>query len=43
MNFNQAVELYKKNPETLNEVTEKLLNEMTLKEKVRLMRYLYEA
>ena len=39
MNFNQAVEIYKKNPvsETLNEVAEKLLGEMTLKEKVRLM------
>ena len=39
MNFNQAIEIYKKNPvaETLNEVTEKLLAEMTLKEKVRLM------
>lgn len=39
MNFNQAVEIYKNNPvsETLNEVTEKLLGEMTLKEKVRLM------
>ena len=39
MNFNQAIEIYKKNPvsETLNEVTEKLLGEMTLKEKVRLM------
>lgn len=39
MNFNQAIETYKKNPEnkTLNEVAEKLLNEMTLKEKVRLM------
>ena len=39
MNFNQAIETYTKNPEnkTLNEVAEKLLNEMTLKEKVRLM------
>ena len=39
MNFNQATEAYKKSPtsETLNEVTQKLLNEMTLKEKVRLM------
>ncbi len=39
MNFNQAIEIYKKNPvsETLDDVTEKLLNEMTLKEKVRLM------
>ncbi len=39
MNFNQAIEAYIKNPvkETLNDVTEKLLNEMTLKEKVRLM------
>ncbi len=39
MNFNQAIEIYKKNPvaETLNDVTEKLLSEMTLKEKVRLM------
>lgn len=39
MNFNQAIEIYKKNPvsETLNDVTEKLLNEMTLKEKVRMM------
>ncbi len=39
MNFSQAIEIYKKNPtaETLNEVTEKFLSEMTLKEKVRLM------
>ena len=39
MNFNQAVEEYKKNPvsETLNEVAEKLLNEMTLKEKLHTM------
>ncbi len=39
MNFNQAMEIYKKNPvrKTLDEVTEKLLDEMTLKEKVRLM------
>ena len=39
MNFNQAIEIYEKNPiaETLNEVTEKLLAEMTLKEKVRMM------
>lgn len=39
MNFNQAIEIYKKNRtnETLNEVTQKLLDEMTLKEKVRLM------
>ncbi len=39
MNFSQALEAYKRNPvsETLNEVTQKLLNEMTLKEKVRLM------
>lgn len=39
MNFRQAVELYKNNPtsETLNEVSEKLLQEMTLKEKMRIM------
>ncbi len=39
MNFNQAMEAYKKSPtsETLNEITQKLLNEMTLREKVRLM------
>ncbi|MBQ2828548.1 MAG: glycoside hydrolase family 3 C-terminal domain-containing protein [Clostridia bacterium] len=39
MNFNQAIELYKKNPtsEVLNEVAEKLLAEMTLKEKLRTM------
>ena len=39
MNFNQAIEIYKKNPvsETLNKVTKELLDEMTLKEKVRLM------
>lgn len=39
MNFNQAIETYKKKRtnETLNEVTQKLLDEMTLKEKVRLM------
>lgn len=39
MNFSQAVEKYKGNPtvETLGKVTEELLNEMTLKEKVRLM------
>ncbi len=39
MNFNQAIELYKKNPvsENLTEVAEKLLSEMTLKEKMRLM------
>lgn len=39
MNFNQAVEIYKKSPvsETLNKVTKELLDEMTLKEKVRLM------
>jgi beta-glucosidase len=39
MNFNQAIEIYKKNPvsETLDDVTEKLLDEMTLKEKVRMM------
>ena len=39
MNFNQAIEIYRKNPvsKTLDDVTEKLLNEMTLKEKVRMM------
>ena len=39
MNFNTALELYKNNPDTatLNDVTEKLLAEMTLKEKIRLM------
>ncbi len=39
MNFNQAIETYKKNPvsETLNEVAEKLLSEMTLKEKLHTM------
>ncbi len=39
MNFNQATVLYQKNPtsETLNEVAEKLLSEMTLKEKLRTM------
>ncbi len=39
MNFNQALEIYKKNPtsETLNEVSEKLLGEMTLKEKLHTM------
>lgn len=39
MDFATAVNLYKENPATatLNDVTEKLLNEMTLKEKVYLM------
>ncbi len=39
MNFNQAIDIYIKNPvkETLDDVTEKILNEMTLKEKVYLM------
>lgn len=39
MNFNQATEIYKKNPtsEVLNEVAKKLLEEMTLKEKLRTM------
>ncbi len=39
MNFNQAIEIYRKNTvsKTLDDVTEKLLNEMTLKEKVRMM------
>ncbi len=39
MNFNQALETYKKNPtkETLAEVSEKLLSEMTLKEKLHTM------
>ena len=39
MNFQKATELYKNNPtkETLEEVTNQLLGEMTLKEKIRLM------
>lgn len=39
MNFQKATELYKNNPtkETLEEVTNQLLAEMTLKEKIRLM------
>ena len=39
MNFKTAIKLYKENPvkETLDDVAEKLLNEMTLKEKIRLM------
>ncbi len=39
MDFATAIKLYKEKPttETLNDVTEKLLNEMTLKEKVYLM------
>lgn len=39
MNFNQATELYKKNPvsENLNDVAQKLLSEMTLNEKLRTM------
>ncbi|MBQ2775289.1 MAG: glycoside hydrolase family 3 C-terminal domain-containing protein [Clostridia bacterium] len=39
MNFNQATEIYKKNPtvENLNKVAKELLTEMTLKEKIRLM------
>ncbi len=39
MNFSQATELYMKNPtkETLDEVAEKLLGEMTLKEKLHTM------
>lgn len=38
--FNTAVKLYKENPssERLREVAEKLLSEMTLKEKIRMMR-----
>lgn len=38
-NFNTALNLYKENPtgERLNEVAEKLLSEMTLKEKIRMM------
>ncbi len=38
--FNTAVKLYKENPtsERLSEVSEKLLSEMTLKEKIRMMR-----
>ncbi len=37
--FNTAVKLYKENPtsEKLNEVSEKLLGEMTLKEKIKMM------
>ncbi len=40
MNFNTALKLYKENPtiEKLNEVADKLLAEMTLKEKIRMMR-----
>ncbi len=39
MNFKTAVQLYKENPtkEVLNELAEKLLSEMTLKEKIKLM------
>lgn len=39
MNFSEALKFYKKNPtaQVLDEVTQKLLGEMTLKEKVRLM------
>lgn len=39
MNFQTAVKLYKENPtaEKLNEVSHKLLKEMTLKEKIRMM------
>ncbi len=39
MNFVTAIKLYKENPttEVLNDVSEKLLKKMTLKEKVRLM------
>lgn len=39
MNFEIALKLYKKTPtaKTLNEVTDSLLKEMTLKEKIRLM------
>ena len=39
MNFKTAVKLYKENPakEVLNEVAEKLLAEMTLKEKIKMM------
>lgn len=39
MNFKTAVKLYKEQPtiENLNEVSQKLLDEMTLKEKIRLM------
>ena len=38
--FNKAVELYKKNPtkEGLDEAAEKLLSQMTLKEKIRMMK-----
>ena len=38
--FKKAVKLYKENPtsEMLSEVAEKLLSEMTLKEKIRMMR-----
>lgn len=39
MNFNKACEIYKNNPtkEQLHEVSHSLLNEMTLKEKIRLL------
>lgn len=39
MNFKQAIEIYKKKPtnDTLDDVSQRLLNEMTLKEKIRLM------
>ena len=39
MNFEKALKLYKENPssEVLDSVTNQLLDEMTLKEKVRLM------
>lgn len=39
-NFKTAVKLYKENPtnDRLNEVSQKLLGEMTLKEKIRMMR-----
>ena len=40
MNFNQALNLYKaeQTNEKLNEVSEKLLNEMTVKEKIRMLK-----
>lgn len=39
MNFATAIKIYKDTPttETLNDVSKKLLSEMTLKEKIRLM------
>lgn len=40
MDFVKATELYKANPtkETLNEVTEKLIKEMTLDEKLKMLK-----